>query len=100
VLAAAVGPDGGCCIEPTSRGQLPVPAQQRPWRDEETLRASAWQLSSRSGEKCPVGTFKTGPLVMSPKDTQFVTKHDDLEILGGLALTIWDHQDPEQRSNQ
>jgi hypothetical protein len=51
------------------------------------LPASPWQSSSRAGEKCPVGTSKAGALVLSPKDTQFVTKHDDLEILGALAIS-------------
>jgi hypothetical protein len=76
-----------------------VPAQQRLWRDEETLPETPWQSSSRSGEKCPVGNSKAGPLNLAPKDTQFVTEHDDLEILGGLALAIRD-QHPEKRSNQ
>jgi hypothetical protein len=67
-------------------------AQQRLWRHDETLPASPWQSSSRSGEKCPVGTSKAWPPALSPKDTQFMTKHDDLEILGRLALAIWDQQ--------
>jgi hypothetical protein len=33
---------------------------------------------------------KAGPLALSPKDAQFMTEHDDLEVLGRLALTIWD----------
>jgi hypothetical protein len=76
-----------------------VPAQQRLRPHEETLPASPWQSSSRSGEKCPVGKSKARPLDLSPKDIQFVAEHDDLEILGGLALAIWDQQ-PEQHSNQ
>jgi hypothetical protein len=52
-----------------------------------------------SGEKCLVGKSKAGRLGLAPKDTQLMTEHDDLEILGGLALAIRD-QEPEQRSNQ
>jgi hypothetical protein len=76
-----------------------VPAQQRLGRHEETLPASPWQSSSRGSEKGPVGTSEARPLDLSPKDIQFVAEHDDLEILGGLALAIWDQQ-PEQRSNR
>ena len=61
-------------------------------RHEETLPASPWQSSSRGSEKVPVGTSKARPLDLSPKDTQLVAEHDDLEILGGLALAIWDQQ--------
>ena len=75
-----------------------MPAQQRLWGDEETLPAGAWQSSSRGGEKCPVGKSKAGPLDLTPEDIQFVTKHDDLEILGGLALANRDQQ-PEQHPN-
>ena len=32
------------------------------------------------------------PLDLATKDVQLVTDHDDLEILGGLALAIWDQQ--------
>jgi hypothetical protein len=44
----------------------------------------------RSGEKCPVGRSKAEALGLAPKDTQLMTEHDDLEILGGLALAISD----------
>jgi hypothetical protein len=40
--------------------------------------------------KCgTVETSKARLLVLLTKDTQFVTEHDDFEILGGLALVIW-----------
>jgi hypothetical protein len=32
------------------------------------------------------------PPDLATKDVQLVTEHDDLEILGGLALAIWDQQ--------
>jgi hypothetical protein len=63
-----------------------MPAQQRLWRHEEALPASSWQSSSRSGEKCPIERSKTWPLALSPKDAKFMTEHDDLEVLGCLAL--------------
>jgi hypothetical protein len=78
--------------------QLPVPAQQRLWGHEEALPASPWQAASRGGEKHPVGTSKARPVDLSPKDIHLVSEHDNLEILGGLALAIPDEQ-PEQRPN-
>jgi hypothetical protein len=36
---------------------------------------------------------------VATKDVQLVTEHDDLEILGGRALAIWD-QHPEEHPNQ
>jgi hypothetical protein len=62
--------------------------------------AQFWAITVSAGRslKCPVGGSKAAPPVLSPKDTQFVTEHDDLEILGGLALAIWDQQ-PEQHPN-
>jgi hypothetical protein len=75
-----------------------VPAQQGLWRYEEALPASSWQSSSRGGEKRAVGTSKARPLDRSPKDAQLVAEDDDLEILSGLALAIWDQQ-PEQHPN-
>ena len=75
--------------------------------------AAAKQLSDRRGRyassestavvepqrrEMPGRNVESGALVLSPKDTQFVTEHDDLEILGGLALAIWDQQ-PEQHPN-
>jgi hypothetical protein len=71
---------------------FPVPAEQRPRRHEETVPASPWQSSSRGGQKCSVGGSKVRPLILATKDVQLVTEHDDLEILGGLALAIWDQQ--------
>jgi hypothetical protein len=53
---------------------------------------SPWQSSSRSGQNWPVAGSKERPLDLAPKDIQLVTEHDDLEILGGLALAIWNQQ--------
>jgi hypothetical protein len=35
---------------------------------------------------------ETRPLGLSPKDIKLVPENDDLEILGGRALALWDHQ--------
>jgi len=78
---------------PLEADQLSVPAQQRLRGHDQMLPASPWQSSSRSGEKCPVGTSKAGTLVLSPKDAQFVAEHDDLKILGALVIS---NQQPEQ----
>jgi hypothetical protein len=72
-----------------------VPAQQRLWGHEETLPTSPWQSSSRGGKKYPIGKSKAGPFDLSPKDIQLMSEHDDLEILGGLALALGKEQ-PEQ----
>jgi hypothetical protein len=44
--------------------------------------------------KCPVGTWKAGPLVLSPKDTQFRRSTTISRSLAALAQAIWD-QHPE-----
>ncbi len=82
--AAAAFLEIACC-KPTSGGT------SSRWGHEETLPASPWQSSGRGGQKCPIGRSKARPLGLAPKDAQFVTEHDDLEILG-LALAIWDQQ--------
>jgi hypothetical protein len=58
-----------------------MPAQQRVRRDDERAPALARNAPARSGEERPIGPPKRRPRDLAPQDREFVTKHDDLELL-------------------
>jgi len=50
-------------------------------RDEERVPALARNAPARSGKERPISPPKRRPRDLAPKDREFVTKHDDLELL-------------------
>ena len=70
-----------CRIGPASRDKLAMPADERVRRDEERVPALARNAPARSGEERPIGPPKCRPRDLTPKDREFVAKHDDRELL-------------------
>jgi hypothetical protein len=68
-------------VRPPLRHQAPMPAKQRPRCDDEGPPASARQAPASRSEEEPVRPRPRRTAGSSPKNGEFVSKHDDFQLL-------------------
>ena len=74
-----------CGVGPCAGDQPPVPAQQGLRPDEEVRPAGPGQGTADGCEHRAVGRFEPGSWGLAAKDSQLVTEHQNLQVLGGIA---------------
>jgi hypothetical protein len=73
-------------VGPRAGDQQPVPAQQRLWSDEEAGPPGSGEYTADGGQQRPVGKFELGAGGLAAEHGELVAQHQDLQVLGGVAV--------------
>ena len=78
-------------VGPVLGDEVPVPAQQGLWLDEEAPETLAGEQSCQPGQDCPVGRLQRRSVDLASKDRHLVPQHD--ELAGEIGVSATDESD-------